>query len=104
MYAIGGNMNPTIISQGNRYIAPPDINAKEVTKREYTLQNEWQDWVWKSEGDLLRNGAFFVQSGGASEMGYNYKRKGFIKAKPGTYVKRLTRFSGALGCKSNRKC
>lgn len=30
MYAIGGSANPTINSQGNRYIAPPDPNAKEV--------------------------------------------------------------------------
>lgn len=31
MYAIGGSANPTINSQGNRYIAPPDPNAKEVS-------------------------------------------------------------------------
>lgn len=30
MYAIGGSKNPTIISQGNRYIAPPNIAAKVV--------------------------------------------------------------------------
>ena len=30
MYAIGGSANPTINSQGNRYIAPSDPNAKEV--------------------------------------------------------------------------
>lgn len=31
MYAIGGSRNPTIISQGNRYVAPPDNQfAKEV--------------------------------------------------------------------------
>lgn len=30
MYAIGGSMNPTIISEGNRFIAPPDPRAKEV--------------------------------------------------------------------------
>jgi pectate lyase len=31
MYAIGGSANPTINSQGNRYIAPGDPNAKEVS-------------------------------------------------------------------------
>lgn len=31
MYAIGGSANPTINSQGNRYIAPMDPDAKEVT-------------------------------------------------------------------------
>jgi pectate lyase len=30
MYAIGGSANPTINSQGNRYIAPANQNAKEV--------------------------------------------------------------------------
>lgn len=30
MYAIGGSQNPTIISQGNRFIAPPDMFKKEV--------------------------------------------------------------------------
>ena len=30
MYAIGGSGNPTINSQGNRYIAPSDPSAKEV--------------------------------------------------------------------------
>jgi len=30
MYAIGGSASPTINSQGNRYIAPTDPNAKEV--------------------------------------------------------------------------
>lgn len=30
MYAIGGSANPTINSQGNRFTAPEDPNAKEV--------------------------------------------------------------------------
>ena len=30
MYAIGGSANPTINSQGNRYTAPSNEDAKEV--------------------------------------------------------------------------
>lgn len=30
MYAIGGGMHPTIVSEGNRFIAPPNPRAKEV--------------------------------------------------------------------------
>lgn len=30
MYAIGGSQQPTLLSQGNRFIAPDDRNAKEV--------------------------------------------------------------------------
>lgn len=40
MYAIGGSKNPTITSQGDRFIAPDDSSAKEVTKRDYTA-NEY---------------------------------------------------------------
>lgn len=32
MYAIGGSQHPTIISQGNRFIAPPNLFCKEVMK------------------------------------------------------------------------
>lgn len=32
MYAIGGSADPTINSQGNRYLAPVNPNAKEVKK------------------------------------------------------------------------
>lgn len=31
MYAIGGSTHPTIISQGNRFIAPPNPACKEAT-------------------------------------------------------------------------
>lgn len=30
MYAIGGSQHPTIISQGNRFIAPPNPAARQV--------------------------------------------------------------------------
>ncbi|XP_030447198.1 pectate lyase-like [Syzygium oleosum] len=103
MYAIGGSSQPTIISQGNRFIAPPNLAAKEVTKRDYASPNEWRNWTWRSQGDLLMNGAFFVQSG-KPLMKKPFGRLDMIKAKPGTFVTRLTRMSGALNCNPNRKC
>uniref|UniRef100_A0A2N9FAB7 Pectate lyase n=1 Tax=Fagus sylvatica TaxID=28930 RepID=A0A2N9FAB7_FAGSY len=103
MYAIGGSQHPTIISQGNRFIAPPNLAAKEVTKRHYVAEDEWKSWTWRSEGDLMMNGAFFVQTGNLSKRRPN-KRLGMIKAKPGTFVTRLTRFSGALKCKAGQTC
>ena len=36
MYAIGGSQQPTIISQGNRFCAPKDVNAKEVCNVTYS--------------------------------------------------------------------
>ncbi|KAG6746969.1 hypothetical protein POTOM_049346 [Populus tomentosa] len=101
MYAIGGSQHPTIISQGNRFIAPSDPACKEVTKRDYAVESVWKSWNWRSEGDLLLNGAFFVQSGNAIKT---MNKPGVINAKPGGHVSMLTRFSGALDCVSGRPC
>ncbi|XP_074578697.1 pectate lyase-like [Curcuma longa] len=103
MYAIGGSKHPTILSQGNRFIAPPNVFAKEVTKREYSPENVWKDWNWRSEGDLMMNGAVFIPSG-VDPNKSAFDEKDLIKAKPGTFVTRLTRYSGALDCVRGRPC
>ncbi|KAH1098852.1 hypothetical protein J1N35_015773 [Gossypium stocksii] len=104
MYAIGGSTHPTIISEGNRYIAPDDPNTKEITNRNYAPESEWKNWVWRSEGDLYMNGAFFRTSGPPSPPNLNFSEKDVIKAKPATFVRRLTRFAGTLNCKKYVKC
>nr|AAQ62996.1 oil palm polygalacturonase allergen PEST361 [Elaeis guineensis] len=98
MYAIGGSQHPTIISQGNRFVAPRMLFSKEVTKRDYATEDVWKQWTWRSEGDLMQNGAFFRESGNPNAR--KFDRKDFIKAKPGTWVRRLTRFAGPLGLHS----
>lgn len=103
MYAIGGSQHPTIISQGNRFIAPPSLAAKEVTKRDYAPESVWKQWTWRSEGDLLMNGAFFIESG-SPRRHLGYSKKDVITAKPGTFVARLTRFAGALKCLKKKPC
>ncbi|CAL1413802.1 unnamed protein product [Linum trigynum] len=103
MYAIGGSNHPTIISQGNRFIAPENVASKEVTKREYAQESEWKHWDWISEGDLMMNGAFFVPSGNPDAY-KKVSRQQLIKQKPGTFVTRLTRFSGALDCFVGKPC
>ncbi|XP_031106441.1 pectate lyase-like [Ipomoea triloba] len=102
MYAVGGSQNPTILSQGNRFIAPPNPAAKEVTKREYTPEGVWKNWVWKSDGDLMMNGAFFVQSGNPNQK-FPTAEEG-IKPKPGNFVNMLTKFSGHLDCHDGKPC
>jgi pectate lyase len=102
MYAIGGNMNPTIISQGNRFRALDDIRYKEVTKRESEDYSDYKNWVWKSQDDVFLNGAFFNQSGGQNERIFD--RLDFISAKSGQHVKILTQFSGALNCRVGKRC
>ncbi|XP_058768654.1 probable pectate lyase 18 [Vicia villosa] len=95
MYAIGGSANPTINSQGNRYTAPSDPNAKEVTKRVETDDKEWSDWNWRTEGDIMVNGAFFVPSGGG--MSAQYAEASSVQPKPVVQIDQLTMYSGVFG-------
>ncbi|XAR51772.1 Pectate lyase [Bertholletia excelsa] len=103
MYAIGGSHHATIISEGNRFIAPPDRNFKQVTHRD-APESEWRKWTWRSKGDMFKNGAFFVESGDPNGV---QKLHGLdkIEAKPARAVHSLTRFAGAIGgCKAGKAC
>ncbi|CAI9112277.1 OLC1v1012698C1 [Oldenlandia corymbosa var. corymbosa] len=102
MYAIGGSQHPTILSQGNRFIAPPNAFAKEITKRDYAPESTWKNWVWKSQGDLMMNGAFFVQSGDPNHKFVS--GADMISPKPGEFANKLTRFAGALNCILRKPC
>lgn len=76
----------------------------QITNRNYAPQSEWSKWVWRSEGDLLLNGARFTESGPAKSPNFDFTKLEMIKAKPATFVRRLTRFSGALDCEKGKKC
>ncbi|KAI3823459.1 hypothetical protein L1987_04895 [Smallanthus sonchifolius] len=100
MYAIGGSGNPTINSQGNRYTAPGNHNAKEVTKRVETAHEHWKGWNWRSEGDILMNGAFFVASGEGLEL--KYEKAYSVEPKSAGLIDQLTMNAGVLGGRSNK--
>ncbi|KAK4773865.1 hypothetical protein SAY87_028884 [Trapa incisa] len=104
---VTNHLNIHVHDQGNRFIAPPLINpkanAQQVTKREYSPESVWKNWLWRSEGDLMMNGAYFVPSG-SPKASFPFSKADMISAKPGTYVTRLTRFSGALNCKIGKPC
>ncbi|XP_077247730.1 pectate lyase-like [Tasmannia lanceolata] len=102
LYAIGGSQHPTIISQGNRYIANPHLVYREVTKRDYAAENVWSKWTWRSEGDVFMNGAYFRQSGVPNWR--RFTKRGLLPAKTGMYASRLTRNAGALMCKRRKPC
>ncbi|VFQ87672.1 unnamed protein product [Cuscuta campestris] len=102
MYAIGGSADPTINSQGNRFLAPDDRFNKEVTKHEDAPKSEWKNWNWRSDGDLMMNGAFFTSSGaGASSR---YAKASSLSARPSSLITSLTQYSGVLSCKKGHKC
>ncbi|KAG5234209.1 pectate lyase [Salix suchowensis] len=102
MYAIGGSANPTINSQGNRFVAPDIRFSKEVTKHEDAPQSEWKNWNWRSEGDLLLNGAFFVASGAGASS--SYARASSLGARSSSLVGPITMGAGALNCKKGGRC
>ncbi|KAL1338079.1 hypothetical protein HN51_032756 [Arachis hypogaea] len=102
MYAIGGSSNPTILSQGNRFIAPNNMAAKEVTHRDYARPEEWANWQWRSENDLFMNNARFVESGAPIT---NLPFRGFLMTpRHGSHANRLTSYAGALTCVVGRPC
>ncbi|KAF2590826.1 hypothetical protein F2Q70_00039649 [Brassica cretica] len=102
MYAIGGSADPTINSQGNRFLAPDIRFSKEVTKHEDAPESEWKSWNWRSSGDLLLNGAFFTPSGGATSS--SYAKASSLGARPSSLVGPLTVGSGALNCRKGSRC
>ncbi|KAM7508061.1 hypothetical protein LguiA_018514 [Lonicera macranthoides] len=103
MYAIGGSKGATIISQGNRFIAPPDPNFKQVTHRNDATPDEWKKWTWRSEGDLMMNGAFMIESGNPN-WAKGYHDYQLVKPLPATMVGKITKFSGTLSCKKGKAC
>ncbi|KAK1438879.1 hypothetical protein QVD17_04691 [Tagetes erecta] len=102
-YAIGGAKGATIISQGNRYKAEHGA-AKEVTHRNQAKKEDWVKWTWRSEGDLMLNGAFFVSSGNP-HWAAQYKGYPLVRPEPAHRVHELTNFAGAaLGCRVGLPC
>ncbi|KAL5775301.1 hypothetical protein ACOSP7_012858 [Xanthoceras sorbifolium] len=100
MYAIGGSANPTILSEGNYFVAP-DSKSKQVTKRE--AYGGWKSWKWKTSKDVFLNGAYFVQSGYGS-CAPNYSRTQSFPVAPGAMVPALTANAGPLSCVVGKSC
>lgn len=72
-----------------------------MTKRDYAPENVWKTWDWRSQDDLMMDGAYFIESGNPI---MNLPKLNAIRWKPGTYVSKLTRFSGALNCVEKKPC
>ncbi|KAI3517205.1 hypothetical protein L1887_16417 [Cichorium endivia] len=99
LYAIGGSAAPTINSQGNRFVAMDDAH-KEVTKRMEAKDDEWKRWNWRSEGDLMVNGAIFVPSG--AELEVQYAKASSVPPMSAYLINQLTMHAGVLvGAPSN---
>lgn len=69
-----------------------------MTKRVDTSEGEWRGWNWRSEGDQLVNGAYFVASGEGVEV--KYEKAYSVEPKSAAYIDQLTLNAGVLGSRS----
>nr|CBW30989.1 putative pectate lyase precursor [Ambrosia artemisiifolia] len=102
-YAIGGSSAPTILCQGNRFLAPDDQIKKNVLARTGTGAAESMAWNWRSDKDLLENGAIFVTSGSDPVL-TPVQSAGMIPAEPGEAAIKLTSSAGVLSCRPGAPC
>ncbi|KAH7290510.1 hypothetical protein KP509_30G051100 [Ceratopteris richardii] len=95
MYALGASADPTILSQGNYFLAPDDYRFKQVTKLEGSRETANCDW--RSQGDLFLNGAFFGEYGTSSySPNYGASDLESFDAYPAISVPMLTADAGPL--------
>lgn len=67
----------------------------QVTKRVDTEEGQWTSWNWRTEGDVMVNGAFFVPSGAGLEA--KYSKAESVEPKSAAMIDQLTRNAGVLG-------
>lgn len=60
-----------------------------------TGEGEWKNWNWRSEGDIMVNGAFFVASGEGAE--FRYEKAYSVEPKSAVLIDFLTMHAGPLG-------
>ena len=59
-----------------------------------TDEREWTEWNWRTEGDIMVNGAFFVPSGGG--LSTQYAKASSVDPKSAAFIQQLTMNAGAL--------
>lgn len=60
-----------------------------------TEDGQWEGWNWRSEGDVMVNGAFFVASGAG--VGAKYGLASSVEPKSAALIDQLTRNAGVFG-------
>jgi hypothetical protein len=73
----------------------------QVTKRVADGGNDyggWENWNWRSSGDMFLNGAFFTDSGSSNVDSSLYAKATSFAAKPSSSVGTLTANAGPFQC------
>lgn len=66
-----------------------------MTKRVDTEEGDWSRWNWRTEGDVMVNGAFFVASGTGKDAKYSLAES--VDPKSAVLIDQLTANAGVLG-------
>nr|GMD37069.1 probable pectate lyase 5 isoform X1 [Ipomoea batatas] len=83
-----------LLGHDDKYL--PD-SGMQVTKRVDTGEGEWSDWNWRTDGDIMVNGAFFVPSGDGARVTGQYAKASSLEPKSVELVDRITMNAGCLG-------
>lgn len=60
-----------------------------------TEEGDWADWNWRTDGDVMMNGAFFVPSGAGFST--QYSKASSVEPKSAGLVTQLTLNAGVFG-------
>ncbi|KAL9681176.1 hypothetical protein QQ045_012957 [Rhodiola kirilowii] len=101
-YAIGGSMNPSIMSESNLFIAPNCGNKKITWRQDKEITG--RSWSFHSVNDIFINGAYASQSTSNEVRLPHYTKGQNFRVANARYVRALTRMSGALRCNERRRC
>lgn len=63
---------------------------------------EWKEWNWRSDGDLMLNGAYFTPSGQAAGSGY--LKASSMVARPASLFLTDDPRAGAVECRAGEQC
>ena len=71
------------------------LSYEQVTKRVDTDEKDWTEWNWRTDGDILVNGAFFVPSGAG--LSAQYAKASSVEPKSAGLITQLTINAGVFG-------
>ena len=60
-----------------------------------TDEGQWTNWNWRTDGDIMVNGAFFVPSGVG--LSAQYAKASSVEPKAAGLIDQLTMHAGVLG-------
>ena len=89
-------------SDSNTLFFYSNVLIFQVTKRENSESGEWQNWNWRSDEDVMLNGAYFTPSG--QETAASYIRATSMVARPASHLINTPPSAGVLDCQIGIQC